>query len=163
MVERFWGCVARWLSRHQRVVDWLMERAMRTPYEHLDGYMLRWWLVESPPRWSPLDRRARIHEILREDQGDPHNHPWSFRTLILRGWYIEQREGQPGILRRAGTTARLKHDEFHKITMVAKGTVTLCIIGPKVASWGFRTPAGFVPWREYCAADPTPWEQGAGS
>jgi len=27
------------------LVDWLIERAKRTPYWHLDGYMNRWWLV----------------------------------------------------------------------------------------------------------------------
>src|SRR5574341_1517991 len=28
-----------------RPVDWLIERAKRTPYWHLDGYMERYWLV----------------------------------------------------------------------------------------------------------------------
>src|SRR5665213_1948609 len=27
------------------VINWLVERAKRTPYYHLDGYMLRYWLV----------------------------------------------------------------------------------------------------------------------
>lgn len=33
-----------WLLSRPTVADWLIRRAMRTPYIHIDGYMSRWWL-----------------------------------------------------------------------------------------------------------------------
>lgn len=97
------------------VADWLIRRAMRTPYSHLPSnddpsYMQRWWLFnpyervalrDSTPEaeqqsymaqfpWLPWS--FRVHRIIREDR-DPHmhDHPWNARTFILKGWYIEER------------------------------------------------------------------------
>ncbi len=76
-----------------RLVDWLIARAKKTPYVHLDGYMNRWWLLPYAP-WRPA---VRIHEILRSDlpRGagrdtvDFHDHPWPYMTILLRGSYTE--------------------------------------------------------------------------
>ncbi len=75
-----------------RLVDWLIARAKRTPYIHLDGYMNRWWLIPYN-RFFPA---VRVHEILRSDlprvQGRPvdfHDHPWPYLTVVLRGGYTE--------------------------------------------------------------------------
>lgn len=49
-------------------------------------YLRRYYLM---PRIHGI-RRYFLHAILRSDNDrDPHDHPWSFRTKILHGAYIE--------------------------------------------------------------------------
>lgn len=61
-------------------------------------YKGRWWLFNPFSRethkaalwWCPWS--FRIHHIMRHDEDlDLHDHPWNARTIILRGWYTEQR------------------------------------------------------------------------
>ena len=48
MRELLWRYLARLLTagRYKRVANWVVNRAKRTPYLHLDGYMNRWWRSE---------------------------------------------------------------------------------------------------------------------
>ena len=107
VINLFWRILAKVLAR-PAVADWLIARAKLTPYQHImsaDGtemYMGRWWLFNPYSRethksrfwWCPWS--FRIHHILREDADrDLHDHPWNARTIILRGWYTEQRLLQP--------------------------------------------------------------------
>lgn len=101
-----WHLIA-WLATRPRIALWLMQRAQRTPYTHItsaDGqhlYMGRWWLFnpygrgedgEQTPASFPGLPSVRIHHICRADQDrDLHDHPWNARTIILRGWYREER------------------------------------------------------------------------
>lgn len=161
-----WNLLAKFLAR-PRVADWLIRRAMRTPYRHIlidkglivvvedwhgyqlrmpprcHWYMRRYWLF----RLGPL--QARLHHILAEDPGrNLHNHPWPFRTFILRGWYVENRH-QPYI-RRAGETYRMGPNEYHRISDLAPdGAWTLFVTFGKRAPWGFKVGGQFVPHEEY--------------
>ena len=96
--------------------NYLIARAMRTPYFHLESYMERYWLVpyatdknissltkegtgcynvcifKRPIAWlfQKLGIAIRVHKILRSDSGrDFHNHPWNFITVLLKGSYFE--------------------------------------------------------------------------
>lgn len=147
-----WGCLARWLVARPALVDWLIARARRNPYLELDGYMARWWLVQ-PARWLPFS--ICVHHILRADvDRNPHNHPWNFRTLVLRGMYTEALLMPDGGTRHQvvskGQTYARKTGEYHRISSVAKGEVwTLFIMGRKRGSWGFMVDGVHVYWREY--------------
>jgi hypothetical protein len=167
---------------HPRIVDWLIRRATKTPYFHIVGadgtvYMERYWLFNPYPaasdgcsrRWGDWMPSIRLHKILREDQDRHlHDHPWDARTVILRGWYNEDRlvhHGPcPGLDwatmpvtssivrygRRASDTAPLHFGEFHKITEVSPGGVwTLFITFKYRGTWGFLVDGKKVPWREY--------------
>lgn len=73
-----------------KLVDWLIRRAMRTPYIHLDGYMERYWLA--PYGSLPFGIAVRVHRILRSDNDRHlHDHPWAFLSVVLRGGYHEER------------------------------------------------------------------------
>ena len=141
-----------------RVTSWLIKRAQRTPYFHLDGYMERWWLLNPydqethivKHKWFPWS--IRIHHILREDYDRAlHDHPWNARTFILHGWYREVREEDGEWIRRcAGDTARLNFGEFHAIREVSDGGVwTLFITSRFQGSWGFKVDGKKIPHREY--------------
>ena len=158
-----WALIARFLARRP-VVDWLLARAARTPYSDItsadgkDVYMRRWWLFNPygghDPRlrtysWLPLS--IRIHHILRPDSDRHlHDHPWDFRTVILQGWYVEQREGGRYRTRVAGETAALGHGEYHRISEVSPdGVLTLFITYRYRGTWGFLVDGVKVPWRKY--------------
>lgn len=103
-----------WLIRwdiFERIAKYLIQRAKKTPYFHLDGYMERYWLVpykmedsetditcgkvsfiKRPIAWvlQSLGIAVRVHKILRSDiGGDFHNHPWNFVSVLLMGNYSE--------------------------------------------------------------------------
>ena len=168
MKQLFWHYVATLVSQ-PRVATWLIERSLRTPYEHItsaDGqqtYMGRWWLYEGydrarqRPRLRCFPWSIRVHHICREDHGrDLHDHPWYARTIILRGWYVEERLVNTGgrltlrTWRGQGTSAALRPGEYHRIDQVSPGGVfTLFITSPKFCDWGFLVNGKKVPAPEY--------------
>lgn len=110
---------------------------------------------------------------------DQHDHPVNFRSFILRGWYKEHRVALDiyGYYVRARKniylspwfwiTANLDwwRERFtvvscvnrmvasymvvHTIYECASNTLTLVFYGPRKREWGYRTPNGWVGWREY--------------
>lgn len=107
-----------------------------------------------------------VHWINKPD-AEPHlhDHPVSFLSLILRGWYEEERIthvhlpslGYIGDETRSGRRTwwnyiKASSGDRHRITQVRPGTVTLCFMGPKKREWGFHTPEGWVYWKDYNAA-----------
>lgn len=106
------------------IAEWLIERALSTPYFHLhhaDGslYMERYWLVpfvtsgraasdkdagcyvatwRQPLTWllQRLGIAVRVHCIHTADLDRAlHDHPWTFLSVVLRGWYVENRPSTP--------------------------------------------------------------------
>ncbi|MGH7487276.1 MAG: hypothetical protein ACREMY_17005 [bacterium] len=152
------------------LVDAIIAFAKRTPYFDLPGYMNRWWVVK-PRRW--LSFSIRVHQILRSDlDRHIHDHPWSYVTIILRGGYYEVtaiserefwarafvggasfEEGGSYYLRKwygPGSILFRRAQHAHKL-IIPDGTTcwTLFMMGPYSQGWGFYTPEGKVPWREY--------------
>ena len=180
MKTLLWKLLARLLAC-TAVRAALIRYAKRTPYQHImsaDGaemYMGRWWVLNpynnenrvSRFPWLPFS--IRVHHIMRADQDrDLHDHPWNARTIILDGWYVEQRLVEAGdplhthvappagaelteyIRREAGTSASLRHGEYHRIDEVSPGGVyTLFITTRCRGTWGFLVKGVKVPWRKY--------------
>lgn len=131
----------RWMKPDGRVYLWTQDPLIGPP---------EWdWYGETRKHraWLPS---IRVHHILRRDlDRHPHNHPWTFRSIVLRGWYVESRNGRVQTVAE-GDTYRCNDTDFHRITQVSDGGVwTLFITGRKMHSWGFKTPEGFVPHWEY--------------
>ncbi|MEE4882399.1 hypothetical protein V2K29_01970 [Pseudomonas alliivorans] len=193
MINLFWRLLAKLLAC-PAIAAWLITRAQRTPYLHIrsaDGrevYMGRWWLFNPYDRETHLGRirwcpwSIRVHHIMRPDADrDLHDHPWNARTVILRGWYREQRllaaddplltaaliktaemrqtldgpfQATEYIDRRPGDTARLNHGEYHRIDEVSPGGVyTLFITSRWKGDWGFLVNGVKVHWRKYVGLD----------
>jgi len=167
MINLIWRLVAKVLARPV-IAEWLIARAKLTPYQHImsaDGaemYMGRWWLfnpysrqTHKPALWW-FQWSFRIYHIMRPDEDrDLHDHPWNARTIILRGWYTEQRlldHDDPALCglnvpasalateyldRRPGDTAELSHGEYHRIDQVSPGgAITLFITSKWGGDWG---------------------------
>lgn len=177
MTTMLWKLIAFILSR-PRVADWIIRRAMRTPYFHLAGYMERYWLFNgysSDQSLTPAERRKakrfpwfpysiRIHHILRADTArHKHDHPWAARTIVLRGFYVEDRILSHGVdpalgpwsmgavfHRFPGDTATLKVGEWHDIKYVSPGGVwTFFIVGDFEEDWGFLVNGKKVLHKDY--------------
>ena len=163
MSEWLWKNFA-WVVSRRPVASWLIRRAQRTPYLHIyspDGsevYMYRWWLFnpydnetrQAKYPWCPVS--IRVHRIMTPDNDRHlHDHPWNARTVILKGWYTEHRQGSPTThARLPGDTAPLQFGEYHQIRYVMDGgATTLFITGKYRGTWGFLVDGVKVPWREY--------------
>ena len=112
-----------------------------------------------------------IHWIDGPDPGlDVHDHPWEFVSVVLRGGYTEEAamtrlvvdfDRTPRIVRRENAWTRRTRvwrrwsihrmglDDAHRITAAEPGTITLVLRRPKVRTWGFFAPTGWVDWESY--------------
>lgn len=105
-------------------------------------YLRRLHLFKAP--WFAV----MLHWIYRADpQPDPHDHPVSFLSVVLRGGYDEWTPGDP--CHRVRRINWIPYNYVHRITRVMPGTLTLCVNGPPRHRWGFYTPGGKVDWQEY--------------
>ena len=113
-----------------------------------DPYMRRWWLVPRN-RWC----NVYLHHIRRDDDDRAlHDHPWPSLSLILRGGYTEVTAlGQERY--EAGSVIFRRATHAHRIVVGDGEAWTLFITGPHIRPWGFHCPRGWVPWREFVAAD----------
>lgn len=131
-------------------------------------------------RWGfTLDRVGGVylHRMSAPDPGpDLHDHPWTFVTIPLLGGYTEERapcreaqhfarvaEHFPGTTRGVveerlpRRPRRMRLDECHRITHLSRRHVwTLVIRGPRLRSWGFYEPTGWVRADDTKASDRRP-------
>jgi len=177
-MQWFYMFIAKFLLARQKLIGRLVERAQRTPYTHItsfDGksvYMYRWWLFNQYDpktkklKWPWLPVSIRIHRIMRPDNDRHlHDHPWNARTIILRGFYIEERINKawrpstPNLpinpptqhtVRYAGSTSAIRYGEYHRIRHVPIGGAwTLFITFRYRGVWGFLVDGKKVPHYEY--------------
>lgn len=171
--------IAGYLAKRPALVERLIERAKRTPYSTIasrDGkreYMRRYWLFnpydgvtrKRKHWWIPVS--IRIHEIMLPDDDEHlHDHPFDAQTVILKGWYIEERDEEvagafcgetvigPGWIRvmEAGDTAPVLFGDFHRIAAKSREpVVSMFITFKERGMWGFDVDGVKVPWAEYLA------------
>ena len=127
---------------------------MRMTIPCLDGtdYLVRLRIVQTP--WFGI----YLHDIHKDD-GDraPHNHPWSFISIVLRGHYVERLYPDP--LNKPTDYRLQRHDRLsahtmgrasaHRIVEASAGLKTLIITGRRQASWGFFVDGAHVDWSQY--------------
>lgn len=122
-------------------------------------YLLRMWL--SPPLLTKKGDRERyqsaksllLHYFFRGDDDQAlHDHPWSFRTRIIAGGYMEHlpptdwaRGSKLGpawdkriVSHAAGTEVVHLATDLHCVGMVQPGTFTLVETGHEQRPWGFH-------------------------
>lgn len=84
--------------------------------------------------------RIYLHRFVDSDPDGLHSHPWRWgATIVLAGWYLEQRRFGHRVVRWFGL---VNGDTFHRVLVPAHATVwTLFIHSPRVMNWGFlRNP-----------------------
>lgn len=160
-----WTLIA-WILSRNAVATAIINYALRTPYFHLPSnedpsYMERYWVFNPYVRknnkqgrskytWFPWN--IRVHWIKRADREQHlHDHPWNARTIILKGWYEEERLGDRFTwLRYKGQTATIGYEQYHRIVKVADdGAWTLFISGPYQGFWGFLVDGVKIHYKKY--------------
>lgn len=125
-----------------------------------DVYLHRLRIVQTP--WFGL----YVHDLnLPDADPDPHDHPWNFWSLVLRGGYSEEIHYDP--LKTKVTvnngTSRVTYNRrwnrmtlhgmgrqyAHRITSVLPKTKTLVFVGRRSGEWYFWTDSGPVLWSDY--------------
>ena len=119
-------------------------------------YLRRWWLI-------PRNRffNVYLHHFLRSDDDRAlHDHPWHNVSILLRGAYMEVLPGHEIAVRQAGDVVARGPAAAHRIQLANDDTVTrvrailpgftrdvwtLFITGPRLRTWGFHCPQGWVP------------------
>jgi hypothetical protein len=117
----------------------------------------RWRLLQTP--WFGI----YVHHIYREDRDPvPHDHPWTFWSLILRGGYDELYRSEPRInsndVPRSHAQWTVHHFPLqgaHRIVSVRPKTVSLVLVGRKRRTWGFYNGWEWVPYTTALGLRPT--------
>lgn len=119
-------------------------------------YLLRWFLI---PRNHFMN--IYLHKFCRDDDDRAlHDHPWWFLSFMIRGQYTEiiahdhQTGDGRGFVRSAPGIAFRKAEHRHRVVLDSKDGKpvpcwTIVITGPKIRTWGFWCPKGFVPWHKF--------------
>ena len=134
-------------------------------------YLRRWRLFGYNAKLPYLfGRGVMIHRIVRPDADrDPHNHPWDFWSLVLKGSYIEDiyhgvythrgrlefpAESITRVARKFGALDWRPAEHMHRIDKLPDGDAwTLVVVKRRTDhKWGFWTPRGWVYWKEYITA-----------
>lgn len=125
----------KWRLAHYDVLRWPDGSA----YAH------RITLLETP--WAHM----RIHWTRTEDpEPHLHDHPGTFLSLIVFGWYEEIRPNKPVRIRRWLNLCRVGN--LHRITRVSRwGCLSFLLCGPRVKTWGYLVGDTWVPYTK-----PTP-------
>lgn len=136
----------------QRSPRWAFMQKMTIPCENGLVYLARLRIVQTP--WFAV----YLHDIYEPDgDRDPHDHPWTFWSFVLRGGYTEALHpfphvdssfSTPNVWKRF-TLHRMGQESAHRITEIQPGLKTLIFTGPRTRNWGFHTEDGFVPWQQY--------------
>lgn len=130
--------------KYKSGTGWCVWRWTETPSD----YILRLHALKTP--WFAIC----LHWINGPDQ-EPyiHDHPVTFLSVILRGWYGEVRKVRgriDGVVHNWFNFIRATPEDAHRIVCVApRGALTLCLMGPKTREWGFHTPTGWEHWKSY--------------
>lgn len=117
-----------------------------------DPYLTRYTLLRCP--WFAV----RLHHFHRADSDAcPHDHPWWFLSLVLRGGYAEnirQPDGAvKGQVNRPGRLLWRPRNFAHTVTRLLRQECwTLVVTGKDRGKWGFFGKWGWIPWREFVNA-----------
>ena len=53
-------------------------------YDKAEPFMVRYYpLFRKRPKWFPFN--IFVHQILKSDRGDLHDHYWSYLTIVVKG------------------------------------------------------------------------------
>lgn len=137
----------------KRSPQWAFMSSLKIRDKQGNLYLERLRIVATP--WFGV----YLHHIVAPDPDPaPHDHPWRFGVLVLRGGYVEEFHAMPHIfndkrLERQkwlrGSFHRMGRESAHRITTVLGGTWTLVFVGRRRGTWGFYTQGTWLSWDEY--------------
>lgn len=123
---------------------WAFLEPYQIDYDDAGVYLKRFRVFATPLT------SLHVHRLYGPDpDDDPHDHPYPFGSFLVWGHYIEEygSEGRVRTVRwfnfkRAGTPHRI-------IALSRRPVWTIVFCGPRFRGWGFHTPSGWIPWKQY--------------
>lgn len=120
----------------------ILDRESRSPY------LNRYYLLLKDRKKFPFN--IFLHQFLRSDPDDLHDHPFGYATLILKGGYWEwvplfdelsgNIVGEKKVWRGSGHFRICRAESYHRIELEPGiDCWTLFIAGPQKREWGFLT------------------------
>lgn len=109
-------------------------------------YLVRYYIFLKDRERFPFN--VFLHNFLRSDPDDIHDHPWMWSTIILKGGYWEWVptycngiiNGETRIWRGPGTMRFNKAEAYHRIEIEpGVDCWTLFMTGRRIREWGFLT------------------------
>ena len=129
-------------------MEYLGRRRVINDREDNEPYLERYYIFLKDRKCFPFN--IFIHRFLKSDPDDLHDHPWEFRTIILKWSYCEYTE--EGKFWRAPETYRYRPaNTFHQVELDKDIPYcwTLFIPSKSFKEWGFRTANGWLKHDEY--------------
>ena len=112
-----------------------------------EPYLERYYLLFKDRETFPFN--IFIHKFLKSDPDDLHDHPWGFRTLILKGGYWEHTE-EGKFWRNPGFTQYVTQMHKHRIELKPDCVCwTLFIPYQRIRKWGFYRDEKWIESEEY--------------
>lgn len=133
-------------------VVWQRPRAACHLIGDPDCLLIKRWTIKLPLTAFKL----RVHRMypLTADR-DPHDHPWHFITLVVRGSYDDVRRDGKVTRMQPGTLRFRSSMHTHQTFAGPAGAWTVVLCWPVSRRWGF--------WRDGTWWDHTPYKQKFGS
>jgi hypothetical protein len=135
------------LGRHRVIMD----REDGAPY------LERYYLFLKDRKHFPFN--IFLHKFLKSDPDDVHDHPWSYRTFILKGGYYEWVPifNDNGVMiseekhwRGPGHTRKCNANSYHRIELKEGVTCwTLFMPGRQERDWGFLVDNKWIENEQY--------------
>jgi hypothetical protein len=129
----------------------IMDRVNEEPY------LERYYVFLKDRTWFPFN--IFLHKFLKSDPDVPHDHPWNYATVILKGGYWEwipqinsrgEKFGEIAHWRGPGHFRICGANSYHRIEIDPEvETWTLFMPMRKRKEWGFLTRQGWVSHEEY--------------
>ena len=130
-----------------KILDKLGRKRIIMDRESNEPYLERYYIFLKDRQKFPFN--IFLHKFLKSDPDVPHDHPWPYATLILKGGYYEwipkinslgQKWGEYRVWRGPGHFRICGPSSYHRIELVEGITPwTLFMPGPQVREWGFLT------------------------
>ena len=115
-----------------------------------EPYLERYYLFLKERTTFPFN--IFLHRFLKSDPDVLHNHPWSYRSIILFGGYWEHK--LDGVFWRGPLSyIYAPANTYHRVELDEQNPYcwTLFMPGPKQQSWGFLTEKGHIDNETYLA------------
>lgn len=120
-----------------------------------DIYLVRFWLNE--PRentkgsFSSRNSLLLHHFLKPDDDSHLHNHPWTGRSTILSGGYVEETlEGIQEV--KPMDSNVITADRYHRIKSIEDNTWSLVHTGDKEGEWGFLVDGKHQHYMDYLSS-----------
>jgi hypothetical protein len=97
-----------------------------------------------------------IHNILKSDEDrDFHDHPWSFKSLLLKGSYQENYTQEPSHFAvhfrkyESGDLVIHPATDAHSLHLLTPEVWTLVLTSGRERVWGYQTRKGWIDFKTY--------------